>query len=137
MEICFTSDTIMQYGQDPTTVQVDYRVTRSLTMCRYYNLAQNAPLRWALSEGAIVPLPRGLTPHQQMMGKGIPWHRPTLKTRRCRCIENQDGRKSIRKNSEKWIEDAGLHNPLPHLYYFQGESRSKIYSLREADIEEN
>ena len=26
-------DTIMQYGAGPTTVQVDYRVTRSLTMC--------------------------------------------------------------------------------------------------------
>ena len=47
------------------------------------------------------------------------------------------GYKINAENSEKWIEDAGLHNPLPHLYYFQGESRSKIYSLREADIEEN
>ena len=26
----------MQYGVGPTTVQVGYRATRSLTMCRYY-----------------------------------------------------------------------------------------------------
>ena len=30
-----TLDTIKQYGTGPTTVQVDYRVTRSLTMWRY------------------------------------------------------------------------------------------------------
>ena len=30
------------------------------------------------------------------------------------------------ENSEKWIEDAVLHNPLPHLYNLQGESRLKI-----------
>ena len=33
MEIADTLDTIMQYETGPTTVQVDYRVTRSLTMC--------------------------------------------------------------------------------------------------------
>ena len=36
MGIGDTLDTIiMQCGGGPTTVQVDYRVTRSLTMCRY------------------------------------------------------------------------------------------------------
>ena len=34
------------------------------------------------------------------------------------------------------IEDAGLHNPLPHLYNLQGKSRLKLCSLQEADIEE-
>ena len=41
------------------------------------------------------------------------------------------------EKSEKWIEDAVLHNPLPRLYNFQGESRLKICSLREADLEDN
>ena len=41
-----TLDTIMQYGQDLTAVQFDYRVTRSLTMCRYYYL-----LRMLRSDG--------------------------------------------------------------------------------------
>ena len=36
MRIADTLDTIMQYRAGPTTVQVDYRVTRSLTMRRYY-----------------------------------------------------------------------------------------------------
>ena len=38
MGIADTLDTIMQNGTGPTTttVQVDHRVTRSLTMCRYY-----------------------------------------------------------------------------------------------------
>ena len=44
-------------GQDPTTVQVDYRVTRPLTNVLVLLLAQNAPLRWALSNRAIIPLP--------------------------------------------------------------------------------
>ena len=47
------------------------------------------------------------------------------------------GYKIHQENSEKWIEDAVLHNPLPHLNNLQGESRFKICSLREADIEEN
>ena len=34
MGIGDTLDTIVQYGADPTTVQVEYRVTRLLTMCR-------------------------------------------------------------------------------------------------------
>ena len=35
--IADTLDIIMQYGTGPTTaVQVDHRVTRSLTMCGYY-----------------------------------------------------------------------------------------------------
>ena len=33
MGIGDTLGTIRQYGAGPTTVQVDYRVTRSLTMC--------------------------------------------------------------------------------------------------------
>ena len=37
--------------------------------------------------------------------------------------------------SEKWIEDAGLHNPLPHLYNLQG--KRKICRRQEADMEEN
>ena len=41
------------------------------------------------------------------------------------------------ENSEKWIEDAVLHNPLLHLCNLQGESRLKMCSLREADIGEN
>ena len=36
MGIADTLDTIMHYGTGPTTVQVDYSVTRSLTMCRCY-----------------------------------------------------------------------------------------------------
>ena len=44
-------------GQDPTTVQVDYGVTRSLTNVLVLSLAQNSPLRWTLSERAIIPLP--------------------------------------------------------------------------------
>ena len=65
--ICVTLDMIMQYvGQARLrTVQVDYRVTRSLTNVLVLLLAQNAPLRWALSERAIIPLPRGITPPQQ------------------------------------------------------------------------
>ena len=53
-EIGDTLDTIMQYGAGPTTVQVDYRVTRPLTNVLVLLLAQNAPLRWALSERAII-----------------------------------------------------------------------------------
>ena len=34
------------------------------------------------------------------------------------------------ENSEKWIEDAGLHNPLPHLYNLQGKSRLKSAAYR-------
>jgi len=41
------------------------------------------------------------------------------------------------ENSEKWIEGAVLHNPLPNLYNLQGESQLKICNLREADIGEN
>ena len=52
-------------GQDPTTVQVDLRVTRSLINLLVLLLPQNAPLGWALSERAIIPLPRGRTPPQQ------------------------------------------------------------------------
>ena len=54
-------------GQDPTTtaVQVDYRVTRSLTNVLVLLFAQNAPLRWALSERAIIPLAHGTTRSQQ------------------------------------------------------------------------
>ena len=26
------------------------------------------------------------------------------------------------ENSKKWIEDARLHTPLPHLYNLQGET---------------
>ena len=36
------------------------------------------------------------------------------------------GYKIYPENSEKWIEDAVLHNPLPHLYNLQGESLLKI-----------
>ena len=36
MGIADTLDTIVQYGTGPITVYVDYRVTHSLTMCRYY-----------------------------------------------------------------------------------------------------
>ena len=45
------------------------------------------------------------------------------------------GHKIHAEISEKWIEDAGLHNPLPHLYDLQGKGRLKICSLQEADIE--
>ena len=46
------------------------------------------------------------------------------------------GHKIHAENSEKkWIEDAGLHNPLPHLYNLQGKGPLKICSLQEADIE--
>ena len=41
------------------------------------------------------------------------------------------------KISEKWIEDAGLRNPLPHLYNLQGKGPLKICRLQEADIEKN
>ena len=41
------------------------------------------------------------------------------------------------ENSEKLIEGAGIHNPLPHLYNLQGKSRLKICSLQVADMEEN
>ena len=47
------------------------------------------------------------------------------------------GHKVHPENSEKWIEDAGLHNPLPHLYNLQGKNQLKNCSLQEADIEEN
>ena len=45
------------------------------------------------------------------------------------------GHKIHAEISEKWIEDAGLHNPLPHLYNLQGKGPLKICSLQEADIE--
>ena len=56
----------MKYrARDSTTVQVDYWVIRSLTNVLVYCLAQNAPLRGALSERAVIPLPRGIPPHHQ------------------------------------------------------------------------
>ena len=67
----------MQYGTGPTTVQADYilRVGYSFTHNVWVLsiLAQNARLiRCALSERAIIPLPRRNTPPQQYRGKGIP-----------------------------------------------------------------
>ena len=59
-----TLDTMVMCGASPTTVQVDKRVTRSLTMCRY-DLPQNAPFRWVLIKRAIIPLPRGIAIPQQ------------------------------------------------------------------------
>ena len=57
-----------QCGTGPTTaVQVDYRVTRSLTVL----LAQNGSLRWALSERAIIPLPRRNNAFSTIEGNGI------------------------------------------------------------------
>ena len=47
------------------------------------------------------------------------------------------GYKTHPENSEKLIEDAVIHNPLPHLYNLQGENRLKNSGLREAYIEEN
>ena len=41
------------------------------------------------------------------------------------------------ENSKKWIEDARLHTPLPHLYNLQGKNRRRICSLQEADMGEN
>ena len=64
--------------------------------------------------------------------KAIPWHKPTQKDRTYGRIENQEGTKSVRKKSEKMIEDAVLHNTLPHLYNLQDERRSKICNLRES-----
>ena len=41
------------------------------------------------------------------------------------------------ENSVKQVEDAVLHNPLPHLFNLRGEILSTLCSLREADIEED
>ena len=43
---CYPGIQFCSMGQDPTTVQVDYRVDRSLTMCRCYYL-----LRMLRSDG--------------------------------------------------------------------------------------
>ena len=60
-----------------------------------------------------------------------------LEGSRTRTHRKSGGSKIRPENSEKWIKDAALHNPLPHLGDLQGESRLKICSLQEADIEEN
>ena len=98
----------MHYRTDPTTLcnlTVD-RVTRSFSMStsRHYYLLRTlrSDVLWA--SGRLVLLLEGITPPQQVEEKGVPWHKPNLKDRRCRCIENQEGTKSnrkIRRNGSK------------------------------------
>ena len=54
----------MQYGTGPTTVQVDYALLVH-SQCAGIIFSSDAPLRSALSERAIIPLPEAITPPQQ------------------------------------------------------------------------